>query len=490
MKVIQAVLVIFLIGSIQVLCQGQQLEVKSGKFRTLDKTIIMGETGYLSVPENRLNPNAKTIRIKFVRLKSLSQNPKEPVVYLEGGGSASTWQAESPKDLTDWLPILKVSDVIFVDQRGTTDKELVYIWDGNYPEDFLVAETAAGLHYQKLCEEALQNFQKKGIDVSGYNIVEHAKDIMELTRALQINRYSIFGFSFGSHIGLALTKLFPDQIANAIFVGADGLDQSFNYPHYLDDQLKKISAMVRQDSSIHSSIPDLNDLLKKVLTKLNTNPVLLTVKHPVTGKAMTITVGTFGLALILRLEIDDTSDIPAIPRLLYTIDKGDYSMLTWFVQKRLAFAYAVPGNGINQALASGVSDERLVAIEKQAAESLFGNVVNYPFYHARKVWPTQLIKFDTLTSIPVSVRTLFVTGSLDCRTPVQQVNEIMKGYSQATHLVVENAGHEQAMWDTEIFDEAIPQFLLGKEVSGVKAFYKEIKFVPLTGSDSGHPSIK
>jgi pimeloyl-ACP methyl ester carboxylesterase len=490
MKAILTVLILFLFGNIPAFCQSQNLQVKPGKFRLLDKTIIMGETGYLTVPENRLNPNARSIKIKFVRLKSLSQNPKEPVVYLEGGGSASTWQAESPKDLTDWLPILKVSDVIFVDQRGTTDKDLVYIWDGNYPKDFLVSETAAGSHYQKICQEALTNFQKKDIDVSGYNIIEHAKDIMELTRALQIERYSIFGFSFGSHIGMTLTQLFPDQIAHAIFVGADGLDQSFNYPHYLDDQMKKISAMVRQDSSIQSSVPDLHDLSKKVLTRLSTNPVLLEVKHPVTNKSMTVAVGAFGLALILRLDIDDTNDIPAIPRLLYTIDKGDYSMLTWFVQKRLAFAYAVPGNGIHQALASGVSAERLAAIEKQAAESLFGNVVNYPFYDARKVWATQAIKLDTFTTTPVSVRTLFVTGSLDCRTPVQQVEEIIKGYSQATHLVVENAGHEQAMWDTEIFDEAIPQFLMGKDVSGVKAFYKDIKFIPLTGIHSGHPSIK
>lgn len=354
----------------------------------------------------------------------------------------------------------------------------------------MVSEQAAGLHYQKLCTEALLDFEKKGIEVSGYNVVEHARDINELTEALLIKKYSIFGFSFGSHIGLALTKLFPDQISNAIFIGADGLDQSFNYPFYLNDQFQKVSEMVAQDSSIHQNISDLNDLLKKVMARLNTSPLQLTSKHPITGKAMKVRVGPFGLALILRLDIDDTNDIPAIPRLLYTIDKGDYSMLEWFVQKRLAFAYAVPGNGINQALASGVSGDRLLTIEKQAKESLFGNVVNYPFYDARKVWPTNVVNMDLSTTSMTTTRTLFVTGSLDCRTPVQQVNEIMRGFSNATHLIVENAGHEQAMWDTEIFDEAIPQFLLGKDVSQIKAFYKEIKFIPLIGSHDGHPSIK
>jgi pimeloyl-ACP methyl ester carboxylesterase len=336
----------------------------------------------------------------------------------------------------------------------------------------------------------LVDFGKNGIDVMGYNIEEHAKDISELAESLQIKKYSIFGFSFGSHIGMALTKLFSDQIANAVFVGADGLDQSFNYPIYLDDQFQKVAEMAARDSSISQTIPNLNDLLKKIMTKLTTNPLELITKHPLTGKALTVKVGCFGLALILRLDIDDTNDIPVIPRLLYSIDQGDYSMLEWFVQKRLAYAFAVPGGGINQALASGVSDERLHRIERQAKESLFGNVVNYPFYDAKKIWPPTAMMLDASTQMPTAVRTLFVTGSLDCRTPVQQVNEIMNGFSNATHLIVENAGHEQAMWDTEIFDNAIPLFLLGKDVSQINAFYKEIKFIPLTGTHDGHPSIK
>jgi pimeloyl-ACP methyl ester carboxylesterase len=277
---------------------------------------------------------------------------------------------------------------------------------------------------------------------------------------------------------MAAIKLFPTEIVNAVFAGTDGLDQSFNYPKHLDDHVQKIAKMAAADPLINRTMTDLDGLLKKVMAKLDSSPVTVTIKHPITGKAMQAKVGPFGLALILRLDIDDTNDIPAIPRLLYTIDQGDYSMLKLFVQKRIAFAFALPGNGINQAIASGVSDERLNTIEAQSKESLFGNVVNFPFYDARKAWPANPAAMDTSKPLSTTVRTLFITGSLDCRTPVQQVHEIMQGFSNATHLVVENAGHEQAMWDTQIFDEAIPQFLSGRDVSKVNAFYKEIKFAP------------
>jgi len=45
------------------------------------------------------------------------------------------------------------------------------------------------------------------------------------------------------------------------------------------------------------------------------------------------------------------------------------------------------------------------------------------------------------------------------------------------------------MWNVKIFDQAIPQFLLGNDVSHIKASNKDIKFIPLNGVSDLHPSI-
>lgn len=481
--------IIFILSS-WTLVRGQAgtIEIKKKKFHTLDKTIIEGELGYLTVPENRENPDSRKIKVKFIRLKSLAQNPKEPVVYLEGGGSACTWQAEKPKYLNDWLPILQVSDLIFVDQRGTTDRKLIYVRKDEYPEEFLVSAQVALEDYQSLCTKALQSFQQKGIDVQGYGVAAHAKDIIELTQGLGIDRYSIFGFSYGTHIGMALIKLHEKSIANAVLAGADGLDQSFNYPSHLDNQFERVAKLADQDTLINRTIPSLKLLLNRVMDKLEREPMEVSVKHPLTKKSIAVKIGPFGLALILRLDIDDSNDIPVIPRLLYSIDQGDKAMLQWFVQKRIAFTLAVPGNGINQGIASWASAERWAQIEREAKESTFGNVVNFPFYEASEVWPRKQLKIDTSVPLKSEVRTLFISGDLDGRTPVSQVNEISEGFSNSTHLIAKNAGHEQAMWYAEIFDEAIPQFLVGKDVSHFNATRK-IKFIPLQGPSDRHPSI-
>lgn len=490
MKIVKIILLLIAIGLTEVYGQTTDLKLKTRKFKTSTGVKIEGQVGYLKVPENRSNPESRTIEVKFVRLKSLAANPKEPIIYLEGGGKPATWQVDSPKDLNDWLPILQISDLIFYDQRGTTDQKLIHVWQGEFPTDFFVSEAIAQQHYEAMTKQALTAFETKGVDVAGYTVVEHAKDIQAIAQALDIPHYSLFGFSFGSHIGMSMMKLDPSPIVNAVLISADAPDQSFNYPVHLDDHFKKVSEMAAIDPAISKIVPDLQELLSRVMAQLEKKPAELTVKHPLTGKDITLNIGSFGLSLVLRLDIDDANDIPIIPRLLYSIDQGDYSLLQWFLQKRVAHAIGLPGNGINQALASGASTQRWTEIQQQAAVSQFGNVVNVPFSFAREVWPTPQLEIDTTTPLTTNIRTLFVTGTLDARTPVIQVNKTIKGFSNATHLTVKNAGHEQAMWDIEVFDEAIPAFLLGKDVSSMKPVYRNIKFIPLTGSSDKHPALK
>lgn len=471
--------------------QSANLKIKQKKFVTSDKTEIQGEVGYLEVPENRKKPYSRTIKINFVRLKSLSNNPEKPLIYLEGGGSAATWQADEPSYLNDWLPLLEVSDVILVDQRGTADNKLRWLYTGKYPDNFLVSSEAAGTHYEEMAASSLVTFEKKGVDIIGYNIVENAMDINELRLALGIDTYSIFGFSYGSHLGMALIKMYGEDIENAVLVGVDGLNHSFNYPSHLDEHVKKISEMVEQDQVMQKEIPDFSQLLTRVMQQLESSPVVLEIKNPIVKKKMKVKVGAFGLALILRLDIDDASDIPVLPKLLHSIDQGDYSLLKWFVQKRIVMAFGIPGNGITQGVSAGASEERWGRIKMEASESQFGDVVNFPFTDAKKAWPEVELDLNMEEPLTSTVRTLFVSGDLDCRTPVVQAEELKEGFTNSTHLVVKNAGHEQAMWNLQIFDQAIPQFLSGKDVSDTKAANKSIKFISIHSTDQKlHPSME
>ncbi len=473
------------------LCSGQAILVnmENKTYETTKNITINGQVGYMVVPENRNNPSGRKIKLKYIHLKSISESPGSPLIYLEGGGDASTWQAEDPEELTFWLKALEVSDLIFLDQRGAGDDSLAYIWTGEFPSKFFISEQYANAHYKRMTEAGLFYYAEQGIDVKGYDLEEFAKDVNDLANALRFDIYSIYGFSFGSQIGMSTMKLYPERIDKAILAGSDAPNQAFNYPRYLDIQIDKLASMVAQDEKLSAKIPDFNGLVTAVMQQLRQNPVQITLKNPLTGNDVDVDIGPFGLALILRMESDDTDDIPALPRLIYSIAKEDYSMLTWFVQKRLVWALALPGNGINQQIASGTTVARWMQIEKEAEISPFGNVVNFPFAITRDNWVEHDIVLNTLEPMNTNIPTLFITGTLDYRTPVEQVEETMKGFSNAVHVQVENAGHAQAIWDMEINNEIIPAFLAGRKMKNRKVYYTDIKFLPLEGPAKGHPSI-
>lgn len=472
------------------LAQSNLVNVKSKKFKTSEGLKIEGQVGYLEVPENRQDPSSRKIQLKYIHLKSISENPAAPVVYLEGGRGMSTWEAESPKDLHDRIELLEVADLIFLDRRGSSDKSLTYIWQEDFPTDFFISEEIANKHYQKVAKAALERFSKDKIDVSGYNIEEHAKDVNDLMTALRLDTYTIFGFSFGSHIGMTVMDMYPDRVDRAILVGADAPNQAFNFPQHLDAHVKKIGDLVEQEGSLNMTAVEFEKLLMETMQKLKVHPVSVIVKNPLTRKEMELKIGDFGLALVLRLDIDDYHDIPVIPRLLHSVNTGDYSLLTWFVQKRISFAIGLPGQGINQQLASGVSQERWSQIEKEAQESIFGNCVNFPFSAVKDHWPKTNLSIDPSCPLKSDIPTLFITGTLDCRTPVEQVEEVRKGFDNSFHVQVVNAGHEQAQWDAEVADIIIPLFIKSEPIKTTNAHYSDIEFIPLTGSATGHPSIE
>lgn len=483
-------ILIGLLLSFNLSAQYALVDVEKRVFKTDKKIEIKGEIGFLEVPENRSNPKSRKIKIKYVQLKSFAKDPIAPVLYLEGGGGASTWQVNSPKDLGDWVQILELSDLIFYDRRGNGDDALNYIWKEAFPENFFVSKEAANAHYQKMAKKSLEVFKERGVDVTGYNIEEHAHDVNDLMTALGINRYLIFGFSYGSHIGMTAMKLFPERIEKAILAGSDAPNQSFNYPSYLEKHIDKLGVMVKEDAELSKDIPDFKALVNRVMKKLETTPAIVTIKHPLTKKKIDLKIGAFGLAIILRLDIDDYNDIPVIPRLLYQIDKGNYEMLTWFAQKRVLYSIGLPGGDINQQLASGASKERWDQITKEAKKSIFGNVVNFPFSAVTDTWIPNNLSFNPAIPIKSEIPTLFITGDLDCRTPVEQVEETMKGLNNAFHVIVRNAGHEQAHWDGDVADKIIPSFLKGEEIKDTDAYYADINFIKVKGKAKGHPSIK
>ena len=454
---------------------------------------IEAERGRLLVPENRAKPGSRSIAVGFLRLKSKSAAPKAPRFYLEGG-PGSRGVSESPRALDYWLPYLDVGDVVLIDQRGTNDSSVVWRWDGPPPLSYYLHPDSARRHIAAMNRRAAAVFRERGVDLAGYTTVENADDLDDLRVALGARKVSILGFSYGTHLGIAYLRRHGANVENAVLLGTEGPDETYKLPWTMDVQFAKLALLARADPAISARIPDLVALYDSAVVRLAREPLRIPLAAPGGGGTISLPIGPFGLRSMMRPDIGDASDLPVVPRLLWSVAHGDTTELAWFVRKRAGGGLGV--HAMNQAMdvVSGASPARLALIGEQARTSRFADVINFPHPTATSEWGLTDLGDGFRAPLVSPVRTLFISGELDLNTPPYQAEEVRWGMPNSTHLIVANAGHEQTFFQNDTSGPVIVDFLKGMDVSARRITYPPLRFVPLEGPPASggpsHPSVR
>jgi len=286
-----------------------------------------------------------------------------------------------------------------------------------------------------------------------------------------------FGFSYGSHLGQTYLKYHGEHAERAVLIGVEGLNHTFKMPTDLDKQFDKIAKLVAKDHTINQQIPDLKALYLSVSQQLEEAPITLRIQTPI-KISTTVKVGKFGLDFILRRDMGDASDIPILPKLLYSIQQEDYSILKRFVEKRYREFIVISAMHLSMDIASGGTNERMTQVTAAEQQSLFGLAANVPINVLYNKWPVKDLGEDFRKPLYSDVPTLFLSGDLDSNTPSYQADEVKKGFPNSAHIIVKNAGHEQILWHWDMFG-IIESFLNGEDVSGKEIAHPPIQFYPL-----------
>jgi pimeloyl-ACP methyl ester carboxylesterase len=147
-----------------------------------------------------------------------ARGPKpDPILFLTGGPGGSGL-AEGPGVAKDWRPD---RDVIFLDQRGALKSEPFL----SCPEiDNFMAHTV-GLSWSspstakqdaaatRTCRHRLAAV---GADLAAYNTTESASDVADLRIAMGIDRWNIYGISYGSDLALQVLRDHPAGIRSLV----------------------------------------------------------------------------------------------------------------------------------------------------------------------------------------------------------------------------------------------------------------------------------
>jgi pimeloyl-ACP methyl ester carboxylesterase len=441
-----------------------------------------GERGHLIVKENRGKPDSNLIELVFIRLKSTADKPGYPTVYLDGGpGSSATGVANIPDYMRAFQKLREVGDVILLDQRGVgrSKPNLTRLSTEPLPPDVFADRDVALRAFKERAKVAADHFRSQGIDILAYNSIESANDVEDLRKALGAEKVNLVGFSYGTHLGLACIRYHGKNLNRVVLIGTEGPDHTDKLPSTSDASIRRLSALVARDPELGPKMPDLTGTLKRTLDRLEKEPVTVTIMDQRTKKPVDVKVGKIGLQFLIMRDLGDANDLPVFPLWFYTMDKGDYSILKRFVERR----YNQFGSGISvmtlvMDISSGVSKARKQQIQNEAKTALLGDIVNFPISEMGDVFGNPDLGNAYRSPIKTNVPTLFVSGVLDNNTQPFQADEVRKTFKSSTHIVIDNAGHESMLIDPQV-QQTMVQFLKGEDVSKVKITLPALKFQSL-----------
>jgi pimeloyl-ACP methyl ester carboxylesterase len=443
---------------------------------------VEAELGRLVVKENRTKADSQLIEVAFVRLKSTAAKPGFPVVYLDGGpGSSAIGIAQIPEYMQAFQKLREVGDVILLDQRGIgrSRPNLSRLSPASLPTDIFSDKEKAQAEFTKRFKDAAEYFRSKGVDLAGYNSRESAHDVDDIRKALGVEKLNLVGFSYGTHLGLACIRYHGANLNRVVLFGTEGPNHTEKLPSTSDNAVRRLAKMAAADAEIGQKAPDLYATLKRVMEKLERSPAKVIVTDRRSNQPVELTISNYGLQFLIMRDLGDSNDLPIFPAWFVTMDRSDYSILARFAERR----YNQFGGGAQVMTvmvdgASGATAKRRQQIEREAKTSILGDVVNFPSFFVPGISEGTDLGDEYRSSIITAVPTLFFSGELDNNTQPFQADEVRKTFKQSTHIVVPNAGHESMLVE-ESCQQAMADFLNGKDVSAVKIALPPLKFAPI-----------
>lgn len=457
------------------------LKLKPYVFENAKGEKVDAEFGTLFVPEKRTNPDSNLIELAFVRFKSTATNPGPPIVYLAGGPGGSGIGTATGSRFPLFMALREIGDVIAFDQRGTgySKPNLGCYERLAIPLDVVPSRAATVEELRKNargCIEYWRDVQR--VDLTGYNTNESADDLEDLRKALGAKQISLWSISYGTHLALTTIRRHPQSIHRAILAGTEGPDHTYKLPSNVQKHLADLAAVIKADPEIGKDIPDFLGLMKSVFDKLDAQPQTVEITDTRTKQKVKVIVNKFVLQYIVANNIG-TTVTANFPALFYRASKGDFTnpAQVWLNTTRQGIGSAM---SFMMDCASGQTSARREQIAREAKETLLEDIANFPFPEICEEWKAPDLGDQFRSPVTSHVPVLFISGTLDARTPISNAEEYRKGFANSTHIIIEGAVHSDPLFlSSPKIKDGMLEFLKGQPVTVTTISASPMKFAPL-----------
>ena len=454
---------------------GAPLRMEAHLFRSNDGRTVEAELGTLRVPLRQAHPKgpvpkppraAPSLDLRFVRFKSTNPKPGAPIVYLAGGPGGSGIEAARGKRLELFLALREVGDVIALDQRGTGESNphpsLSQAWA--VPLEVPVDEAGLNAAAESAARTAAKAWSAAGVDLGAFTTLESVGDLEALRRALGSPKLSLWGISYGTHLGLAYLRVHPDRVDRAILAGIEGPDDTWKLPSRAE------ALLARWEALLPVSPKPLRARLKALLDELGRQPRKVGFKDPKSGAERIWMASRLDLQRAAFESLRDPSAFRRFLPLLDALEAGYFEVMAPFASRLRGASWEPMSLAMDAA--SGVSPQRRLRIQKEAASALLGGACNPGVPEVAWVPGVKDLGDGFRGPLRAAAPVLFISGTLDGRTGPENAEALRPGLSKASHLVLEGAGHEGLFQSDPRILQRMLAFLNGQASSDERLLVK------------------
>jgi len=397
------------------------------------------QCGSLPVPENRADPQGRTIELFVARVPALTGERSESAFTLLAGGPG---QAASElyviyKDVLE--RVRRSHDILLVDQRGTgASNKMQCEMPEEGPELSWDEETTREVVAD--CLQALQG------DPRFYTTSEAVRDLDAVRAALGYERLDIYGGSYGTRVAQHYLRRYPEHTRSVVLDGVVAPDLLLGPGIAMDAQhaLDEIFRRCREDQTCQAAFPDLDGAFRRLQQRLRESPMTVDMDDPLTGAPGQVPFRHEQFVAAVRLLSYRPQSVSLLPLLIAEADRGNMAPLA--AQAIMAIA------SLSDSLAYGMHNSVMCAediplldldsLDREAlAATYLGQAQVDTLVDICELWPRGEADPDLHDPVTEDVPVLLLSGSADPVTPPRYAERAAASMPRARHLVGEGQGH-------------------------------------------------
>ncbi|MEO0614640.1 MAG: alpha/beta hydrolase [Pseudomonadota bacterium] len=276
------------------------------------------QRGYLVVEEERGVANGRTLRLPVAIVKPKAAEPnRSPVLFLSGGPGVGSLSAAAYPGAYPWT---RDREFVVFGQRGTQHAEPALLCEA-FGTALVDPDVPGGA--VKAARDCARELEAAGIDRAAYHSANIAADIEDLRKVLGVERWSLYGMSYGTRVALTVARDYPGSVASMV------LDSPLPHTVRYDDEsgdnllsvLRRVGEACAKQPSCARAFPDVASRYMEAVVRAQEKP--WEVPAMAGRDAMTVSAAD----LLRAVPVFSREGLAAAPLIMDAIARRDLGLL-------------------------------------------------------------------------------------------------------------------------------------------------------------------